>query len=99
MPVGNSDPPSFGGTGLGTLTAHAVVLGEGTSNVGFATIGTSGAFMVELETGIVYGIKGYGQVDKKKISGNINDPNFNGAVLEKTCFCRGRFDLRNPEVK
>ena len=31
-----------GGTSLGTLTAHAVVLGEGTSAPGFATIGTAG---------------------------------------------------------
>lgn len=62
-------------------------------------IGGSGAFMVELSTGIVYGIKGYGKVDKKKVSGNIYDPNFNGSVLVATRFRRGRFDLRKPEDK
>jgi len=35
-----------GGTGLGTLTAHAVLLGEGTSAVGFAGPGTSGLPLV-----------------------------------------------------
>jgi hypothetical protein len=37
-----------------------------------------------MSTGIVYGIKGYGQVDKKKISGNIYDPSFDAAVLVNT---------------
>lgn len=60
-------------------------------------IGSSGAFMVELSTGIVYGIKRYGSVDKKKISGNINDPAFSGAVLVQTRYKYGRFDLRKPE--
>jgi hypothetical protein len=60
-------------------------------------IGGSGAFMVEMSTGIVYGIKGYGQVDKKKISGNIYDPSFDAAVLVNTRFQYGRFDLRKPE--
>lgn len=36
-----------GGTGLTSLTAHAVLLGEGTSNVGFATIGTAGRILVD----------------------------------------------------
>lgn len=39
--------PTYGGTGLATLTAHAVMLGEGTSNVAFAPIGTSGRIMVD----------------------------------------------------
>ena len=39
--------PTYGGTGLATLTAHAVMLGEGTSNVGFATIGTAGRVLVD----------------------------------------------------
>jgi len=34
--------PAKGGTGLATLTAHAVILGEGTGNVAFAAPGTSG---------------------------------------------------------
>ncbi len=33
---------ALGGTGLATLTAHNVVLGEGTSNVAFAAPGTAG---------------------------------------------------------
>ena len=41
-------------------------------------VGGSGAFMVELSTGRVYGIMGYGKVDKKKISGSIFNPLFNG---------------------
>ena len=36
-----------GGTGLGTLTANAVVLGEGTSSPGFATIGTAGRALID----------------------------------------------------
>ena len=35
------------GTGLATLTANAVMLGEGTGNVGFATIGTAGRVLVD----------------------------------------------------
>ena len=35
-----------GGTGLGTLTAHAVLLGEGTSNVAFAGPGTTNFALV-----------------------------------------------------
>lgn len=40
-----------GGTGASTLTAHAVVLGNGTSAVGFATIGTAGRFLVDQGVG------------------------------------------------
>ena len=36
-----------GGTGLGTLTAHAVVLGAATSTPAFATIGTSGRVLID----------------------------------------------------
>jgi hypothetical protein len=36
-----------GGTGLGTLTAHAVLLGEGTANLGLATIGTAGRVLLD----------------------------------------------------
>ncbi len=38
---------AHGGTGLATLTAHAVLLGEGTSNVAFATIGTAGRLLID----------------------------------------------------
>ena len=47
-------------------------------------VGGSGAWMLEMETGIVYGIKGYGTPDKKKIVGDINDPSFDGAILFAT---------------
>jgi hypothetical protein len=40
-----------GGTGRTTLTAHAVLLGEGTSNVAFATIGTAGQLLVDQGAG------------------------------------------------
>lgn len=43
-------PPSQGGTGLTTLTAHAVLLGEGISNVGFASPGAAGQML--LSTGL-----------------------------------------------
>lgn len=36
-----------GGTGAATLTAHAVLLGEGTSTLGFASIGTSGRLLID----------------------------------------------------
>ena len=36
-----------GGTGLGTLTAHGVMLGEGTSTPGFATTGTAGNVLTD----------------------------------------------------
>ena len=51
----------------------------------------SGAFMVEIETGTVYGIKGYGKINKAKNSGNIYDPGFNGSVLVRDRFRYGRF--------
>jgi hypothetical protein len=47
LPVGAVN----GGTGLATLTAHAVMLGEGTGNVGFATIGTSGRLLIDQGAG------------------------------------------------
>lgn len=50
---GSSSNPAFGtavvaggGTGLATLTAHAVMLGEGTSNVAFAAPSTAGQALV-----------------------------------------------------
>ena len=56
--------------------------------------GTSGAWMLEAETGTIYGIHGYGKVDKKKIAGDINDPEFDGVVLFRDRFRYGRFDNR-----
>lgn len=40
-----------GGVGAGTLTAHAVLLGEGTSTLGFATIGTVGRLLLDQGSG------------------------------------------------
>lgn len=60
-------------------------------------VGTSGAWMLEAETGIIYGIKGYGVADKKKVAGNINDPDFNGEVLFRDRFRHGRFDNRKEK--
>lgn len=55
-------------------------------------VGGSGAWMMDLMNGIIYGIKGYGKVDKKKIVGRLGDDNFNGAVLHRDRFRHGRFD-------
>jgi hypothetical protein len=55
-------------------------------------IGGSGAFMVDILSGLVYGIMGYGKVDKKKVSGNIYHPGFTGSVLLRDRFRYGRFD-------
>jgi hypothetical protein len=42
--VWNGTPvvPTYGGTGLATLTAHGVLIGEGTSNVAVTTAGSAG---------------------------------------------------------
>ena len=44
-------PVAQGGTGLATLPAHAVMLGEGTSTPGFAAIGTAGQVLIDQGTG------------------------------------------------
>lgn len=44
-------PVVNGGTGLPSLTAHAVLLGEGTGNVAFAAIGTSGRLLIDQGSG------------------------------------------------
>ena len=46
-------PVAQGGTGLGTLTANAVVLGNGTSTPGFATVGTAGRVLTDNGSGIM----------------------------------------------
>ena len=61
-------------------------------------VGGSGAWMLEASTGIVFGIMGYGKVDKKKIAGDINDPTFDGAILFRDRFRHGRFDNRNGKA-
>jgi hypothetical protein len=40
-----------GGSGRASLTAHAVLLGEGTGNVAFATIGTAGNLLIDQGAG------------------------------------------------
>lgn len=59
-------------------------------------IGGSGAFMADIASGTIYQIMGYGKVDKKKNIGNIYDPNFAGAVLQRDRFRYGRF-VNNPD--
>lgn len=49
--VKNDLPVANGGTGAGTLTAHAVLLGEGTSTLGFATIGNAGYVLTDNGSG------------------------------------------------
>ena len=56
--------------------------------------GTSGAFMVETATGIVYEIKGYGVPNKRKIVGEMWRPTFNGAQLHDCRYIRGSYDNR-----
>lgn len=60
-------------------------------------VGTSGAWMLELKTGDIFGIKGYGQVNRAKCVGNILDPDFDGAALFTYRFQHGRFDFRKEE--
>jgi uncharacterized protein YjbI with pentapeptide repeats len=50
--------------------------------------GTSGAWMLEAETGAIYSIKGYGKVNKTKCVGDISDPDFDGADLFKYRFAK-----------
>lgn len=45
--IGGTATASQGGTGLSTLTAHAVMLGEGISAISFATTGTAGRFLID----------------------------------------------------
>lgn len=49
--IGGTAAVSQGGTGLATLTAHAVILGEGVSAVSFATTGTSGRLLIDQGSG------------------------------------------------
>jgi hypothetical protein len=51
MALGSPVSVASGGTGLGTLTAHGVMLGEGTSNPGFATVGTAGNILTDNGSG------------------------------------------------
>jgi len=56
--------------------------------------GDSGAFMAEIESGIIYEIQGYGTPNKKKIAGVIWDPEFSGAQLDVCRYVRGSYDYR-----
>lgn len=44
---GATNDVAHGGTGLTTLTANSVLLGEGTGNIAFATTGTSGRLLID----------------------------------------------------
>lgn len=59
-------------------------------------IGGSGAFMVDIMSGDIYRIKGYGKVDLKKNLGNLYCPTFNAAVLVRDRFRHGNFK-NNPD--
>ena len=56
--------------------------------------GTSGAFMIEIESGIVYEIKAYGVPNKKKIVGEAWKPTFHGTQLKDAEYTRGSYDNR-----
>ena len=56
--------------------------------------GTSGAFMVEIESGIVYEIKAYGVPNKKKIVGVAWKRTFHGAQLYDCRYIHGSYDNR-----
>lgn len=68
-------------------------------------IGTSSAFLVDIESGTIYGNKGWLKVDKNKIVGNAYDPQFDAAVLVRDRFRYGRFEnnsdgsLKQPIVR
>lgn len=49
--IGGTASASQGGTGLATLTAHAVMLGEGVSAISFATTGISGRLLIDQGSG------------------------------------------------
>jgi hypothetical protein len=55
-------------------------------------IGSSSAFLVDIETGIIYGNKGWLRADKNKIIGNAYDPNFSATVLVRDRFRYGHFE-------
>lgn len=68
-------------------------------------IDSSSAFLVDIETGTIYGNKGWLKVDRQKIVGNAYDPNFDAAVLVRDRFRYGHFEnnsdgsLREPIVR
>lgn len=53
--------------------------------------GTSGAFMVQIDTGTIYGIKAYGVPNKKKVCGNAWFAEFKGSMLYTLRFKKGSF--------
>ena len=83
------DPTSFT---IGAKYAHLVIR-------------NSSAFLVDIETGIIYGNKGWLKVDKNKIVGNAYDPSFDASALVRDRFRYGHFEnaqngsLRQPIVR
>ena len=57
--------------------------------------GTSGAFLVDIGTGIVYEIKAYGVANKRKIVGEAWKETFHGAQLHDCRYIRGPYDNRS----
>ena len=68
-------------------------------------IGSSSAFLVDIETGTIYGNKGWLKVDRNKIVGNAYDPAFDANALIRDRFRYGHFEnnadgsLRQPIVR
>jgi hypothetical protein len=50
--------------------------------------GTSGVYMVEIETGDIYGIKAYGKIHRQKFVGNVDE--VTGADLHRLRWWRLR---------
>ena len=80
--LGLSSPVSVanGGTGLATLTAHAVMLGEGTSNVAFASIGTAGRVLVDQGSGADPAFKAISGDATLSSAGAVVNVNVNGVA-------------------
>jgi hypothetical protein len=74
-------------------------------NLFHLVIGSSSAFLVDITTGDIYGNKGWLKADRKKLVGNVYDPNFNAVALVRDRFRSGRFEnnvdgsLRQPIVR
>lgn len=68
-------------------------------------LGSSSCFLVDIETGVIYGNKGWLKVDRTKIVGNAYDPNFDAKVLVRDRFRYGHFEnapdgsLRQPIIR
>ena len=60
--------------------------------------GHSGCFMVEIASGLVFEIKGYGVPNRRKIAGVAWEPAFHGSTLERVRYSRGSYDYRKGDM-